>query len=99
MNPFEAAAAEQQLQFDGGPPLQHPQRGRDGRLASSSTELELSDQSGDAAGNNGGGHLSPSVSAMATVSIRSNSGPLVPTAGAWSQHSKGGSFLVPGALL
>ncbi len=98
MNPFEAAAAEQQLQCDGAPAQHPPQHRRDGRLASSSTELELSD-SGDAAGNNGGGYLSPSVSAMATVSIRSNSGPPAPAGGAWAQHGKGGSFLVPGALL
>ena len=97
MNPFEAAAGEQQLQCDGGAPLQPPQRGPHGRLASSSTEVELSD-SGDAAGN-GGGRLSPSVSAMATVSIRSNSGPPAPGGAGWSQHGKGGSFLVPGAPL
>ena len=92
MNPFKTAAAQQQL----GGPLQR--RGPDGRLASSSGEVEISDVSGDAVGDHGGSHLSPSVSAMATVSIRSDSGPPAQVGGGWAHHGKGGSFLVPGAL-
>lgn len=97
MNPFEAAAAEQPLHFNGGGLLQQWQRARNGsnrQLASSSGEL---DDIGHPTGG-GRGHLSPSVSAMATVSIRSNSGPPAP-AGTWSLGGRGGSFLVPGARI
>ena len=67
--------------------LQH--RRGDGRLSSSSGEVDVDNR-------NGKGGLSPSVSAMAAVSIRSNSGPPVPSAARSSFGS--GSFLVPGAL-
>ena len=96
-NPFEVAART------GGPAgtladslrngslLQHMQHARgDGRLSSSSGEPNLSNGSAR-------GGLSPSASAMAAVTIRSNSGP--PLSSALRTQFGSGCFLVPGALL
>jgi hypothetical protein len=95
MNPFAAHTGGPAVMFADDTrngarfqPLQHS-RG-DGRLSSSSGEHDLSN------GSSGRSGLSPSVSAMAAVTIRSNSGPPLSSA---ARQFGSGCFLVPGELL